>query len=208
MQVCLWPGGPTLELGDQWQPLRSLPDDPPNTQVFGFKYSDGVSGLLMMHTIAPEELMPLDSQKLIDDLRAGPEVSNGQAGFIGVDVSRTASGNPYVYSLMKIPGDHGGVHYNLTLHLIGDHPMQIRGHFDQGGLTGTREAVVYEMARRQSMIHDPTTDDPTGGWAHDPFDYSTHGFVMNMSELPDFDEQFPGHPLSLARELLRNIAES
>ena len=31
---------------------------------------------------------------------------------------------------------------------------------------------------------------------------------MNMSELPDFDEQFPNHPLTMARELLRNIAAS
>lgn len=58
------------------------------------------------------------------------------------------------------------------------------------------------------MLHAPTQDDPTGGWAHDPFDHSTTGFVMNMSELPDFDEQFPSHPLTMARELLRNIAAS
>ena len=58
------------------------------------------------------------------------------------------------------------------------------------------------------MLHEPTPDDPTGGWAHDPYDHSTTGFVMNMSELPDFDQQFPGHPLTLARELLQNIADS
>ena len=39
------------------------------------------------------------------------------------------------------------------------------------------------------------------------FSTSTTGFVMNMSELPDFDQQFPGHPLTMARELLRSIAE-
>lgn len=38
--------------------------------------------------------------------------------------------------------------------------------------------------------------------------HSAAGFVMNMSELPDFDEQFPNHPLSMAQELLRNIADS
>ena len=108
---------------------------------------------------------------------------------------------------MKIPGEHSGVHYNLTLHLVGERPMQIRGHFDEGDVTGTREAVVYEMARRHNMLHEPTAEDPTGGWARDPFDYSTKGFVMNMSELLDFDGQFPSHPLTMARELLRNISE-
>ena len=208
MQISLWPAGPTLEVGDQWQPLRTLPDDPPDTQVFGFKLSDGVTGLLMMNAIPPHAVMPLNPQELIDDLRGGPEVTSGQAGFIDVDVATTASGTPYVYSLMKIPGEQRGVHYNLTLHLVGDRPMQIRGHFDEGEVTGTREAVVYEMARRHDMLHEPTAEDASGGWAHDPFDHSTDGFVMNMSELPDFDGQFPGHPLTLARELLRNIAES
>jgi hypothetical protein len=31
---------------------------------------------------------------------------------------------------------------------------------------------------------------------------------MNMSELSDFDQQFAGHPLTLARELLQTIADS
>ncbi len=66
---------------------------------------------------------------------------------------------------------------------------------------------MYEMAQRRNMLQEATEDDPTGGWAHDPFDYSTTGFVMNTSELSDFDEQFPGHPLTMARELLRSIAE-
>lgn len=33
-----------------------------------------------------------------------------------------------------------------------------------------------------------------------------HLGIGGMSELPRFDEQFPAHPLSMARELLRSIA--
>ena len=208
MQINMWPGGPTLQIADHWQPMRTLHDDPPDMQVFGFKLRDGASGFLTMHTIPKDEAMPLDKQELIDDLREATEVIEGQAGFIDVDAAQTISGIPYVYSLMKIPGEPSGVHYNLTLHLVGDHALQLRGHLDEGDLTGTREAFVYEMAQRGNMLHEPTEDDSTGGWAHDPFDYSTKGFVMNMSELPDFDEQFPGHPLTMARELLRNISSS
>jgi hypothetical protein len=208
MQISLWAGGPTLHLSGPWEPLRTLPDDPPDAPKLGFMLSDGIAGLLMMQTIPPDGAMPLDRQELIDGLRRSQWVTSGEAGFVDVNVSRTNSGIPYVYSLMKIPGEPRGIHYNLTLHLIGERVMQIRGHFDEGTVTGMREAVVYEMAQRSNMLREPTEDDPTGGWAHDPFDHSTRGFVMNMSELPDFDEQFPKHPLTLARELLRNIADS
>lgn len=208
MRTSLWPGGPTLELADYWQPLRTLPDDPPDTRASAFEIRDGATGFLMMHPIPPNEAMPLDQQEVIDGLRCADEVLAGQAGLIDVDSARTASRTPYVYSLMKIPGEHRGIHYNLTLHLVGERTLQIRGGFDEGDLTGTREAVIYEMAHRHNMLHESTSDDPTGGWAHDPFDHSTTGFVMNMSELPDFDQQFPYHPLTMARELLQSIAGS
>lgn len=64
------------------------------------------------------------------------------------------------------------------------------------------------MASCQNLLNEPTEDDPTGGWAHDPFDNSTTGFVMNISELPDFDQQFPHQPLTMARELFRNGQQS
>ena len=206
MQTSLWPGGPTLTLPDYWQPLWTLPDDPPDTQVLACKFDDGATGSLIMHPIPPDEAMPLDQQELIDGLRGAHEVLAGQAGLIDVDAARTASGTPYVYSLMKIPGEHRGIHYNLTLHLVGDRTLQIRSGFDEGDVTGMREAFVYEIAQRRNMLHERTPGDPTGGWAHDPYDHSTTGFVMNMSELPNFDQQFPGHPVTLARELLRSIA--
>ena len=208
MHISLWSGGPSFELDEHWQPMRTLPDDPPDMQVFGCQFRDGASGFLRMHTIPPDEAMPLERQKVIDGLRGAPPVIAGQAGLIDVDATRTASGIPYVYSLMKIPAEHNGVHYNLTLHLVGERTLQVQGNFDEGDLTGTRESFVHEMAQRGNMLRETTADDPTGGWAHDPFDHSTTGFVMNMSELPDFDTQFPNHPLTLARELLRNISDS
>ena len=113
-----------------------------------------------------------------------------------------------MYSIVKIRLEPAGVEYNLTLHFAGERPVQLQGGFAEGNLTGVRDAMVYEMARSNNMGGEPTADDPSGGWAHDPFDYSTTGFVMNMSELPRFDERFPAHPLSMARELLRSIADS
>jgi hypothetical protein len=48
MPISLWPGGPTLQLSDHWQPLRTLPDDPRDTQVFAVTVGDGAAGFLMM----------------------------------------------------------------------------------------------------------------------------------------------------------------
>lgn len=106
----------------------------------------------MMLTIPPKQAMPLDQQAVIGSLRGADEVRAGQAGLIDVGAALIASGIPYVHILMKIPGGHRGVHYNLALHLIGERTLQIRGHVDEGELAGIREAVVYEMARRRSML--------------------------------------------------------
>lgn len=87
MQTSLWPDGPTLTLPDYWQPLGTLPDDPPDTQVFAFKFTDGANGSLIMHPIPPNKAMPLSQQELIDGLRGAREVLAGQAGLIDVDAT-------------------------------------------------------------------------------------------------------------------------
>ena len=46
--------------------------------------------------------MPLDKDQMIDGLLEADAVVAGQAGLIEVDVERTSSGVPFVYSLMKI----------------------------------------------------------------------------------------------------------
>lgn len=78
----------------------------------------------------------------------------------------------------------------------------------EGDTTGVRDATVYEIARQNQWLREPTTDDPTGGWARDPYTGLSAGFVMNMSELPDFDGQFPAHPLSMAREVVASVRAS
>ena len=203
MQISLWSGGPTLRLADHWQPFRTLPSDPADARSIGYKFTDGTIGVVTIHATPPEVALPLDQQEVIDCLRGSPD-----AGLIDVGLARTSSGVPYIYSLMKIRQEPSGIQYNLTLQLSGERRLQIQGNFIEGDVTGMREAFVYEMATRRNMLSEPTEDDPTGGWAHDPFDHSTAGFVMNMSELPDFDDQFPSHPLSMARELLRGVAAS
>ena len=54
--------------------------------------------------------------------------------------------------------------------------------------------------------YDITEDDPFVGWAKDPYDDTIReGALMNLSEREEFDEQFPGFPLSMCREFVRTV---
>lgn len=117
---------------------------------------------------------------------------------------KTASGVPYVYSIVKIRLEPVGVEYNLTLHFPGEHPVQLRGGFAEGNPTGARMRWSMKWLGATWWGRRPRMIQAAAGRAT-PFDHSTTGFVMNMSELPRFDEQFLAHPLSMARELLRSI---
>ena len=49
-------------------------------------------------------------------------------------------------------------------------------------------------------------DDLFSRWARDPYDSTIkEGALMNMSEAEEYDEHFPGFPLSMCRELLHTI---
>lgn len=202
MHVNLWAGGPVLDLADYWQRGNVLPEDPPGTKTFGYSFSGGGMGPVTTYPLPAEHAMPLDKDEVIDGLLHMSDFVSGEAGLIEVGVEHTASGVPYVYSLMKVKDAPSGVQYNLTLHLHAGHVQQVQGHFLEGDTTGLRDTTVYEIARQRDWITEPTTDDPTGGWARDPYTGVRTGFVMNMSELPEFDGQFPTHPLSMAREVL------
>lgn len=62
------------------------------------------TGFILMHTISPDEAMPLDRQKVVDGLRGATEICVGEAGLIEADAKRTASGIPFIYSLVKSSG--------------------------------------------------------------------------------------------------------
>ena len=95
MQVDLWTGGPTLRLADHWQPFGTLPEDPPGTQAFGYKFTGGESGVVVVKPIAPDGAMELDAQSVIDGIRSvrsrrvvGRTPADAGAGFCrGVEVT-------------------------------------------------------------------------------------------------------------------------
>ena len=143
MQTSLRPGGPSLTLPDYWQPLRALPDDPPDTRAFAFTFRDGATGSAMMNPIPPDEAMPLDQKESIDGLRG-----------------RRGPRRPSRPHRRRCPRTASGIHYNLPLHLVGEPTLQVRNGFDEGDLTGPRESLVYEIAQRHTRLQEPPKGDP------------------------------------------------
>ena len=60
---------------------------------------------------------------------------------------------------------------------------------------------MYGKCRDQGIVG--TDEDPFAGWMSDPYDEDwKKGVLMNVSELEEFDQFFPGFPLTLCREFI------
>lgn len=128
-------------------------------------------------------------------------------GIIEVGCGETLKGNTVLYYIIKDQlHDDGrpGNKYCLKLNLqVEDTIYSIAGHFSEEGTTGIRDNAVFAMYMRDH----PELEDPFEGWSRDPYDSTyTKGFLMNQSEIYQFDKYFPEHPLSQARKYVDYIA--
>lgn len=216
----------TLHLADIWSPLDTLPEDPPGTVATGFR----TRGCTAVVTVAPldSQMMPVDRDEVVAGIR--PSLMEFHAGLVEADAGETPAGDIVVYTLVKTlpptgageagedPGeapeeDAGnsryGMQYNLTVHLAVDNgeylePWQIQGFFTETGVTGMRDAAVMDLSRRAGLIR--IGDNGLEGWFVDPYDPTltpADGYLLsNLGEAREYDDRFPDHPLSRAREFL------
>jgi len=81
--------------------------------------------------------------------------------------------------------------------------INVTGFFTEQGITGKRDTAVYELARKEGKIKSGLDE-----WAFDPYDSNyTKGFLLNLSENRQFDEIFPLHPLTEARNFIKNLLD-
>lgn len=76
----------------------------------------------------------------------------------------------------------------------------------EAGITGMRDAVIADRLIAEGTI----SIGETGflNWFSDPYnDDFAGGVLMNKSEQDLYDEEFPDHPLSRARQLLEQIEQ-
>ena len=189
------------KIPEGYQILERLPEDPADCITFGIMYETAMVQI-SAHSIPVDKAIPFNVEHTIEGTRhfLSPDQALIEAGN-----GKTAEGNPFVYTIVKMKMEPSGVQYILHLNeWIGDECFQIHGQFVENGMTGMRDTTIYSYLRQEGILKE--AGDPN--WWRDPYDDNDpHPFKMNLSELEQFDEAFPGHPLSLCRDYLKTVIE-
>lgn len=190
-----------IKIPQCYQNLQTLPEDPDGTIVFGCATSQS-QGFVKIHPIDSNGAMPFDNNAEIiygiydtlTDNQALIEVANGV----------TTSNLRYVYSIVKsLMSEHGGVQYTCVFHLeTPDGVISASAFFGETGMTGMRDTTIFSALKSQGYLD----GENAMSWQFDPyFKDSKRGYQMNLSELEQFDTNFPEHPLSLLRAFIKHL---
>ena len=209
-----------LTFPEDYQRMPALDDDPQGCVNYATTTA-AAQGVVQAYPISKDEAMNFGHpQEVIDHLH---ETLGASQAVIEVEDGTNSNGMPYIYSIVKSrangeadtsasdAADHrdygrpsewgGGTQYTLIFHgLCGHEVFCVRALFTERGVTGKREAAVWNYLRDRGVV----SDHDTSKWARDPYDRSmVRSYLMNLSERADFDEAFPDHPLSVCRALVR-----
>ncbi len=185
-----------ISLPPDYQQVDSMPEDPEGSVPL-MAQSNNAMCFVLIREIDGQEAMPFDNpQSVIDDIH---ECLGNEQGLIEVN-SGGQDGERWIYSIVKTlknPEMPEGVQYTLTLDKeCGSSVVYAQGFFDEAGTTGLRDTMVFQMLASAKGFDEAKAD-----WTEDPYDSSfERGALMNQSECAEFDETFPSHPLSMARE--------
>ena len=185
-------------ISDVWQRVESMPEDPPDSQVYVME-TESCQGFFIVFPVGIEQTMPFDNpQAVIEGIHN--TLADDQA-LIEVHSENTGQSR-IIYSIIKTHQEPAEVQYTLTLNAATDkEAFHLQGFFDEVGMTGMRDSVVYEMKRKEGSVSDGLV-----GWMADPYDKDFHRqYMMNLSEREEYDSMFPEHPLSVARQFVREI---
>lgn len=80
----------------------------------------------------------------------------------------------------------------------------INGSFCEEGITGYRDNIIYTTVMENINLNNPFDE-----WMYDPYDKNyIQGYLMNISEKPEYDLMFTEHPLSELRGYIKYIIEN
>lgn len=193
----------TLVLPEEFETLNALPDDPDGAISYS-KVTSNALCFIQSFPLRISDCMPMNEiRSIVDGIHSC--LADNQ-GIIEVSNGTTKYDKKYAYSIIKNSLEPRGMSYILTMHIIKDGTaLCLRGQFEEQGMSGQRDAYVYEYAIRCNI--GIGTDGE--GWFKDPFDNDfVRGLRMNYSEDRRFDESFPDHPLSQVRALISFIIEN
>lgn len=99
-----------------------------------------------------------------------------------------------------------GVGYTLVLDLLlrpNSSVVRVQGFFQEYGVTGVKDASVFAHLSQEDKGF---SEDK---WFFDPYDPDSEApYKMNLSELAEYDDLFPDHPLSQCRMLIRHYKDN
>ncbi len=177
----------------------SMPGDPENSIPYEVQTENAIC-IAFISAVDYSKQLPRDQGSLIDGIR---QFLTGNQGLI-----KAEAGKDYVYSIVKNLREPSGVQYILTYQrFCKGFILNVQAFFEEAGTTGIRDSVVYALCRKERMLGDDN-EHPFAGWSQDPYNPEiTEGALMNISEQEQFDEQFPGFPLSMCREFINCVIE-
>ncbi len=158
----------------------------------------------------PPDIPSLTSIHELRDRYREMAVSAGH-GIIEVD-TLTIDDCVAVRTIFKVPQEPTGMGYigGITLPFR-DFSFVVRMMCPEHGMTGVRDSVVGELMMRAGQVKIDLDDEDVGikGWWQDPYDPNQSGpLIKNISENEEYDKEFPDHPLSRLRSILKQVRDT
>ncbi len=191
-----------LCLPDNFKVLEKMPEDPNGCVTYGMS-TESCNAFIQAFPISSKKTMPFgDTRTIINGIHQS--LGDNQA-LIEVKNGRTKKGRLFVYSIVKTRQKEHGVEYFLLMHVAYDDcALSVNAHFLEAGMTGYRDAAIWELAHRKGIV----SHEDKENWWFDPYDKDfKHPFLMNLSEKEELDKIFPEHPLTQARQFVKLITE-
>ncbi len=115
-----------------------------------------------------------------------------------------------IRTIIKVPQQPSGMTYLGSITLpFRDFSYVLKVQCAEQGVTGLREAVVLDQLIKSDTVTFLPEEGEIQGWMQDPYDPAIQAPLMrNRSEAIEYDETFPDHPLSRARQVLNHIQKT
>ena len=193
-----------IHLPEYYQRIQTLPNDPEGTVAYGIM-NEQCSCIMTAYPLESNEAMDFSDEasliegihNTISEIQALVEVGGGNTKIFK---------HKYIYSIVKNQKKPSGVQYIVLLDIkFKLKALRIKAFYEEQGITGKREVRVYGMLLNNGVLE---KIGGSGKWQQDPYDHNfKRDYLMTLSELQQFDEMFPGHPLTLARQMIKRVTE-
>ena len=164
---------------------------------FYAKETENSVNVVVLDNLSIDCAIPLiDNRELIKGVRM---YLNEDQGIVEAVNTKTKNNEICAYTILKQAMQPSGMMYILTLQILRDNYLiNVHGEFIEHGMIGMRDATIFGALGGK-----------LNEWAFDPYDKRVKkGMLMNKSELKEFDDKFPNHPLSEARKFVEYVLEN